>query len=279
MRTTHILLLATAVVAAATFFVLSTDKTDKQETAYERVMQTGVLRCGYAVAPPFFQRDPVSGTFSGINYDLIMALAKTLKLEVAWVEETGWGSFITGLNANRFDAFCTTVWPDEGRIKNSTLTAPIFYSSAVVAVRANDSRFDHNLKVLNAPQFKVVTMDGDVTDGLREEFFPLTQRHALGQDTAVAAQMLVEVATGKADATFAFSGMIEDFDRLNPGQVKQVPGTKAVKIFPEMLSFKTGEVKLAEAFNQARQALYDSGELDKMISRYGTSIYTSHPER
>ena len=279
MRLAYTLLLTAAVAATTAYFIrpASTTSASTQESAYQRVVDSGVLRCGYAVAPPFFQQDPVTKTFSGINYDLIMALAKTLDLKVEWTEETGWGNFIAGLDANRFDAFCTTVWPEAGRLKHAALTNPMFYSSAQVVVRADDTRFDNNLARLNDPAHKVVVVEADVTQELAARHLPKATTHRLGQDTASAAQMLLEVASGKADATFAFSGLLEDFNKTNPGLLKYVPGVAAVQVFPEALAFKRQEMALVNMFNGARQALFDQGEIDRLVQRYGLGMYATPP--
>src|SRR5580693_5757716 len=81
----------------------------KAETTYDRVIRTGVLRCGYTPYSVGLMKDPNSGQLSGIYYDVITRLADNLKLKVDWVEEVGWGSQIEGLNTNRYDLICSPV--------------------------------------------------------------------------------------------------------------------------------------------------------------------------
>ena len=46
-----------------------------QETAFDRIMRTNVLRCGYAVATPWMMVDPNTNKPYGVNYDVTDALA------------------------------------------------------------------------------------------------------------------------------------------------------------------------------------------------------------
>ncbi len=51
---------------------------DKKESTYERVMRTGVLRCGYASFQPSIMIDAASGKISGIAYDLVQKMGEML---------------------------------------------------------------------------------------------------------------------------------------------------------------------------------------------------------
>lgn len=72
-------------------FLLSIQTAQAEEVTigFDRVMKTNKLRCGYAIATPWFMKDPLSGNLSGYGYDVTMALASKAGLEVEWVEETG----------------------------------------------------------------------------------------------------------------------------------------------------------------------------------------------
>jgi hypothetical protein len=46
-----------------------------QESAYDRIIKSGNIRCGYIVYPPNTIRDPKTGAFSGISYDIMSRIA------------------------------------------------------------------------------------------------------------------------------------------------------------------------------------------------------------
>ena len=64
MKYFSIALIAMALLSSSAF---AADK----ESAYERVLRTGVLRCGYIAYPPHLIVDPATGTISGISHDII----------------------------------------------------------------------------------------------------------------------------------------------------------------------------------------------------------------
>ena len=75
------------------------------------------IRVGYIVYPPLLEKNPTTGKFSGISYDIVEAVAKKLNLKTEWTEEVGWGTALEGLNTNRYDILGTQMWPNEAREK------------------------------------------------------------------------------------------------------------------------------------------------------------------
>ena len=52
---------------------------DDKESAYERVIRTGIIRCGYFVWPPFLAIDPNTNKKSGIFFDIVEEILFKLK--------------------------------------------------------------------------------------------------------------------------------------------------------------------------------------------------------
>ena len=99
----------------------------KKESAYERVMRTGVLKCGYALWPPhMLTKEANTGEIKGLMPDLMQILSKKLDLKLEWTEETGWGSFIESLKSNRVDVFCAGVWRNAERGRYISYVEPLF---------------------------------------------------------------------------------------------------------------------------------------------------------
>ncbi|NND64815.1 MAG: transporter substrate-binding domain-containing protein, partial [Gammaproteobacteria bacterium] len=91
----------------------STDQTTsqtKQESAYDRVMRTGKIRCGYANWHPILYRGPESNQILGAVPDLMIAIGQRMKLEIEWTEETSFGHIVEGLVTNRYDVICTGLY-------------------------------------------------------------------------------------------------------------------------------------------------------------------------
>src|SRR5262249_13075574 len=110
MNKLSIVLLSLIISALTGWFVAAHYATDKEAarppTAFERVTASGTLRCAYIVIPPRFVKDPQTGGFSGIAYDIVEEMAKSLNLKVDWAEEVNFGTLAEGLKTGRYDAVC-----------------------------------------------------------------------------------------------------------------------------------------------------------------------------
>jgi hypothetical protein len=89
----------------------------KKETAYERVMRTGELRCGYFSWKPAFIKDPNTGEMSGIFHDYMEEIGRALKLKIVWAEEVALGEFPTAIAAGRIDAMCSSTFVTSERAR------------------------------------------------------------------------------------------------------------------------------------------------------------------
>ena len=117
---------------------------DAKETAFDRVMRTGVIRCGYYVFPPVTYRDPNTGTLSGFTVDMMNEIGKRAGLKIEWSEEYSWSGWTEALRANRFDVACTPNWPDTPTARVVAYNIPMFYSGLFPVVMAENSRFKTN---------------------------------------------------------------------------------------------------------------------------------------
>ncbi|MDR3423576.1 MAG: transporter substrate-binding domain-containing protein [Alphaproteobacteria bacterium] len=179
MKFLHVLLVVALSVATtlatAHFMATLAPKNNEanHETAYDRVLQTGVLRCGYADWPPYvFTKDPTTGQVSGILADVTKAVAAKLNLKVDWAENTGWGSYIESLRSHRIDAFCSGVWRQGERGRYIGYGLPIFFSATYPYVAMNDHRFDKDLSAINHPDIRISAMDGEQSDIIAKDSFP-----------------------------------------------------------------------------------------------------------
>jgi ABC-type amino acid transport substrate-binding protein len=79
----------------------------KPETAYERVIRTRTLRCGWALWPIFEDIDPNTKELKGIVPEFTQALAQKLNLKIEWVMEVQWGQEPEALATGKIDAICS----------------------------------------------------------------------------------------------------------------------------------------------------------------------------
>jgi ABC-type amino acid transport substrate-binding protein len=242
------------------------------QSAYERVISSGTIRCGYWTWPPYLLKDANTGALSGPTYDYMEAIGRELDLKIEWTEEVAAGTFTAGLNANRYDVMCMSIWPDAGRMKTLTMTTPIFYSAVFAVTRKDDHRFEGDLEKINAAGVRLTGIEGDVSYTVGPSDFPKAQASAMPQMTDIGL-LLQNVADGKADVTFVDAGVVADFNKTNGDVLALVKDVPPVKIFPEVLGVKNGELHLKAMLDSAINVLDNNRFAAKILRGYQMSSY------
>ncbi|MAS86872.1 MAG: hypothetical protein CMH30_02675 [Micavibrio sp.] len=239
---------------------------DNEHRAYDRIMQSNEIKCGYAVWPPFVEKDPNTGEMSGILVDIVGEIGKSLDLKINWAYETGYGTYTEDLNTNRMDVMCATLWADAGRIRNSLLIDPFLYSGVYLVVKDGDDRFNDDFSKLNSEEYTIAGIEGDITQTLANRLFPKAKKITL-TNISQASELAENVKTGKADATFSDLGFFNDYNLKNPNTVKVLTNNPAW-IFGERMAVKNGETKLKYLLDTAISELVNSGKIDEIIKKY-----------
>lgn len=230
---------------------------------YDGIMESGTIRCGYYTWPPFFSKDPNTGKFAGIAYDLTEEIGRQLGLKIEWTEEVSIDAMFEGYATGRYDLICPPVVATPARTRVSDFTIPFVYLSYKLYARAEDKRFDNHFDKINAPDVKYASLDGDMNALLGKELFPLAQKVDLPPMSPVS-DLLLQVATGKADVTAMEPVMAMEFMRHNPGKIRLVAGGP-VRVMPGNLSVPPGEEKLKAMLNTTLRTLIDIGYIDRVL--------------
>ncbi|MGE4350842.1 MAG: substrate-binding periplasmic protein [Bdellovibrionales bacterium] len=237
------------------------------ETVYERVMRTGVIRCGYAVWPPIIAKNPNTGELSGIFYDYVNALGEALQLKIDWsYEVSNMATYIQDMTDRKFDLECSGGWPDALRGRQLIYTHPIFYLPYFLYARSDDPRFDTSLEAINDPSIRFSMMDGDFSATIHDKLFPKSAIVSVPSNGPFA-NLFLEVMNQKADVTGmdAFSG--EPALDAYPGQIKRLP-FPPLKVVPNTLSIARGETDFLHMMNTASDSLLYDGTIDRILDKY-----------
>ncbi len=238
------------------------------ESVYDRVMRSGKIRCGYVLYSPGCVKDANTGKLSGIGIDTIQMVAKNLGLEAEFTEEVGWGPMLEGLQTNRYDMIATPIWTNANRARLVDFGRPIYYSPIFVWVKAGDKRFNQsNLSSLNSPKFKISTVDGETAEVIANEDFPQATRVSVPQLSGVE-QILLNVSTGKADASFEEPAVARDFLKHNAGTIEAVPMARPIRVFPNCWMFRRNQLELKDMLDTALAQLINSGAVEKVLEKY-----------
>lgn len=238
------------------------------ETTYERVVRTGVIKCGYMLWPPYFDMDLTTKKFSGMNYEYVEALGKNLGLKIDWVMELNFGDQVEALRTGKIDAICASEGPImPSTTKYITYSTPMIYVPFYLYARADDKRFDADTKKsINQKTIKISVIDGDISGQVTRVQFPNAQAVSIPQ-MASPMQMMMDVAAKKADIVINEPLSMNEYLQHNKGTLKKI-GKLPVAVIPNTLSFlrSNNNTAFISMINQAIENLKNSGEEDMILA-------------
>jgi polar amino acid transport system substrate-binding protein len=237
-----------------------------KETAFQRVMRTKTIRCGYAVWAPVMMKDANTGKFTGIYYDYMTMLGERLGMKIEWAVELDLSTYLDDLAAGKYDVECSGGWPNAQRGKVADYTRPIYYAPIYLYTAEGDTRFDKDMSLINDPKVRFVTMVGEQSEAYRRSAFPKSTEVSL-PGNAMLDNILHQITYKKADVAFYDEMSIEAFMKANPGKLHRIPSAP-VKVIPNNLSVTKGEDKLVTMLNTATEELLNEGAIDRMLDNY-----------
>lgn len=256
-------------VLAANKLTLSANKSEKEETTFDRVMRTNTLRCGYYVFPPFVMRDPNTNEMSGFVIDMMKVVAEKTGLKIEWTEESTFGNWIPALQTKRYDAMCAPMWPDMALGREVIFTRPLLYAAMIPVVRANDTRFDGEggFEKMNDPSVTMLAQDGNLLLYLTKEVMPKANLSVMPatMDMGIAVQ---NITMGKIDGTLWDKNGFLEFSKHNPGSLKILTNAGPIKSQPFSLPLNRNDTELREFLDNAVLDLLVSGTIDRLLTKW-----------
>jgi polar amino acid transport system substrate-binding protein len=174
---------------------------------------------------------------------------------------------IEGLQTNRYDVVVSGIWPNSSRARIVDFSRPFYYSAIGVYVRKDDDRFTGNLKEINSDRWKIATIDGEMSDIIARTQFPKAKRDSLPQLSDVS-QLLLDVASRKADVTFVEPYFGYQYLKNNPNTVKNVAAEHPIRIFGNTVMFRRGQFEFKAMLDTAIEELVNTGIVDTLLDRY-----------
>lgn len=235
----------------------------RQATAFDRVMATKTLRCGYVIVAPLLVKDPATGQLSGPIYDIVSQIGETLNLKIDWVEETVYPLQIEGLRTRRFDMSCSHVYLRPNLMPHVEFTQPYYYIPVYAIQRKGETRF-RKTENINQPGVTVGAVDGTIPALIAAEDFQKAKLYSLPDHTDYSDNLLA-VATRKSDLTFVDPLIFQAFDVHNPGQLEINRSIPPLRTYATLFIVGKGEHDLASMISSATRYLLDNGQIEKII--------------
>ncbi|MBL8640635.1 MAG: transporter substrate-binding domain-containing protein [Alphaproteobacteria bacterium] len=254
-------------LAALCILTTSAFAGEHYQSAYDRVMATNTIRCGYFPYAPALIIDPNTKVKSGIFYDITEEIGRRLGLKIEWAEEVDYGVIPEGFRSNRYDMFCNAVWPTPERVREASFSTPLYYSTVGIFVKSNDARFDKDSSKLNTPSVTLAVKDGDITASIAKSLFPRAKFVSVPQ-MALTQEQLIMVATGKADATFNEPMLLYDYNKTANVKLKDIATRNPIKYFGSTYMLPPNEFQLKHMIDVTLENLLSEGYIDRVIQKY-----------
>lgn len=265
-----LLALLVALVALTCVFTrspASTTAAPKKETAFERVMRTRTIRCAYTTSPPNFMVDPNTKQKSGVFYDTMEAVGKTIGLKIEWAEETSITLLDQNLNSGKQDVFCGAIYASASKGQKVEFVAPLAYAPLHLYARGDDFRFDNDLKTVNSETATIAVMDGSTMKGVADATFPKAKQFSI-QEAEPPANTLIAVSSRKADVALFTPTNAYDYNLRNPdNRLRQVAGPP-IRLIGLSFGVAKGEWELRDLLSEAVSELQGDGTIDRIIGTY-----------
>ncbi len=227
------------------------------ETAYQRVLRTGTLRCGYQEQPGILEKDS-EGNLAGIAADYAQAVTKQSRLKLEWVAADNTSQ--TNLIDGKYDALCGHFDAISKVKDNLVYTMPIYYLPVYAYTRSTNKKFDRHYDWINLPSVKIAVAEYTVYAELARISFPqatlITRPAALDQ-----------VANGTVDITFVDALTGQTYLKNYPNKLRQVHGP-VLRLLSAGLTLPPDELLLKNMLDNATRELQLSGVIDRILDKY-----------
>ncbi len=237
----------------------------EDHSAFDRIIKTGTLRCGYAVWYPNMIVDPNTKQLSGVSHDLMEEIGRRTGIKIEWAQEAGFGSAEQDLRAGKYDMLCADVCFEVRRTKNAWFSRPFYSNPNYLAVRVDDTRFDKDLSLANKPEIKIATYANTIFDSYKNDSFPNAQGvdvSELGADV----DTMMALVTKKVDATFNNKISIDRYNEFNGGKIKSTG--EPVGYCNGSFMMGQDEAKLKYLIDSAIEEITANGTMAEIMTKY-----------
>ncbi len=268
------LLIGVALIAyIGSHYALSKSGMVAHETAYERVLRTGTLRCGTFIEPPFTILN-TDNTEKGIAHDLALQIASELSLKVEW-GETNFSTLADDLKMGRYDAICASVFvlPRGGRVD---YTMPYAYVPVYGYVNAKDDRFDRPFSEIDWSKVTIGGLDGEGATLAAQKILSKAKFDILPQSLQIA-DMLGAVVSHKTDVGFVQPTVFQTFDAYNKGVLQKAFLGAPLYNYAVVFAVSPEEQGLKSLLNNEILRLKTSGELARIMDVYDAEKFVTRP--
>lgn len=167
-RSLHQVFMAITLISASFF----SQAAETQTSTWQHIKQTGELRIGVAQGEPWYFKNPSTGEWDGIGYNIGKELANDLGVKLVTVETT-WGNAIAALQTGQIDTMLVLDPTEERKKAVDFPEQPFFWYAQGVLIR--DGIAVTNWDDLNREEVKIGVTLGSSPDLILTKRLPKAQ--------------------------------------------------------------------------------------------------------
>jgi polar amino acid transport system substrate-binding protein len=184
--------------AAAAATLLATPALAQEQSTWDQIQETKTLRMGVLQAPPWFSKNPATGTWdSGLGVTIGENMAKVLGAEIEFVEVT-WGTAVAALQSNKIDFMPVLDPKPERAVSIDFPSNHLLYIS--LAVLADEELEASTWADLNKEGVSIAVPQGSGMDSFVTENLPLADIQRFPDNGA----SIAAFQSGRVDAVSLF---------------------------------------------------------------------------
>jgi len=183
------------------------------------------------------------GEPAGYDPDVLAALASSLNLRLD-IKNLDFNGLIPGLVSKQFDMVSVGLSPTPERRRAIDFSGSYVPYAQVLAGPA-DATGGTSVADYDKSGMTITALQGSTAETLARRLFPNAEVKSFSDQTAA----FLEVASGRADGIVVEDYLLAQFDRSNPGRLKQAPLPRALDVQYGAWGVQKGNAALVEALN------------------------------
>jgi ABC-type amino acid transport substrate-binding protein len=195
------------------------------------------------------------GKPAGYDVVLLKALVKDMGVKLK-IDNLDFNGLIPGLVSKKFDMVSVGLSATPERKKAVSFSRAYVPYAQILAVRANDST-PATIAAWNDSSKTITSLQGSTAEQLVKKTFPKATSKSFPDQNAA----FLEVATGRADAIVVENYLLAQFNKSNPGKLKEAPFAKPLHVEYGSWAVQKGNNALVTKLNAFICKVQKSGQL------------------
>jgi polar amino acid transport system substrate-binding protein len=264
----HAALAALGMAAGATAWWFSAASEYGDDGSLQRLRESGVLRVGYAVEPPYALLQP-DGTVSGESAEVAREVARQLGVQARWIL-TRFEQLIDALELGRFDMVAAGMFISPARAQRVRFSRPTLrVRPGWLTAQGNPRHLGAYSQLPALPGVRVVVLAGS----LEEE---VLQALSLPSGTVTpvpdAQSGLAAVSSGNADGLALSLPAVAHMAATGAGRLAAVPADgPGVRVNLTALAFRREDTELQRSVNEVLERFIGSAAHVGLLQHFGLS--------